>query len=69
MDDKHLITMNIISNLLSSYYGNKTCFCIVNNREPNASEKEELLKRVITMFENLATSYQSDIGNIAESLK
>ncbi len=66
MDDKRLMTMNIVSNLLSSYYGNKTCFCIVNNREPDTEEKDQLLKRVISMYENLATSYRKDIENIAE---
>ncbi len=66
MDEKRLATMNIVANLLSSYYGNKTCFCIVNNREPNTEEKDQLLKRVISMYENFATSYQADIENIAE---
>jgi hypothetical protein len=66
MDEKRLVIMNIVSNLLSSYYGNKTCFCIVNNREPDDAEKDQLLTRVISMFENLATSYQADIENIAE---
>lgn len=66
MDENRLVIMNIVANLLTSYYGNKTCFCIVNNREPDAVEKDELLKRVISMFENLATSYQADIKEIAE---
>ncbi len=66
MDENRLVIMNIVANLLTSYYGNKTCFCIVNNREPDAAEKDELLKRVISMFENLATSYQADIKEIAE---
>lgn len=66
MDDNRLVIMNIVANLLTSYYGNKTCFCIVNNREPDAGEKDELLKRVISMFENLSTSYHVDIKNIAE---
>lgn len=69
MDEKRLTVMNIVSNLLSSYYGNKTCFCIVNNREPDAAEKDELLKRVISMFENFTTTYQGDIENIAEGSK
>jgi len=66
MENNRLATMNIVSNLLSSYYGNKVCFCIVNNREPTAEEKDQLLKRVISMYENFATSYQADIENIAE---
>ena len=69
MVDDRLVIMNIVSNLLTSYYGNKTCFCIVNSREPDAAEKDELLKRVISMFENFTTSYHDDIKNIAEGSK
>jgi len=67
MNDNRLVIMNIVANLLSSYYGNKTCFCIVNQREPSAEEKDQLLKSVISMYENFATTYQTDIENIADS--
>ena len=66
MDDRHLMTMNIAANILTSYYSNKVCYCIVNKKEPSAAEKEDLLKRAISMFENLSTSYLKDIENIAE---
>ena len=66
MDSNRLATMNIVSNLLSSYYGNKVCFCVVNGREPSAEEKDKLLKSVISMYENFATTYRGDIENIAE---
>ena len=69
MEEKQLFMMNIVSNLLSSYYANKTCFCIVNNREPDDNEKNNLLKKCISMFENLSTSYLDDIREIAESVK
>lgn len=69
MDEKRLLTMNIVSNLLSCYYANKVSFCIVNEREPNSAEKEDLLKRVISMFENLSTSYLEDIETIAEGAR
>jgi hypothetical protein len=38
-------------------------------REPNDNEKDDLLKRCISMFENLSTSYIGDIKEIAENLK
>jgi hypothetical protein len=69
MTDQRLMTMIIVSNILSAYYGNKASFCAVNNKEPDEAEKENLLKRVITMFENLSTSYLKDIEEIAEGAK
>ena len=69
MEEKQLFMMNIVSNLLSSYYANKNSFCIVNNREPSDSEKDDLLKKCISMFENLSTSYLDDIREIAEGIK
>ena len=69
MDDNRLLMMNIASNLLSCYYSNKVCYCVVNNKEPDPAAKEDLLKRVISMFENLSTSYLDDIKNIAEGAK
>ena len=69
MEEKQLFMMNIVSNLLSSYYANKTSFCIVNKREPNQIEKDDLLKKCISMFENLSTSYLDDIREIAEGIK
>ena len=69
MDEKQLSTMNIASNLLSSYYANKISFCIVNKREPSDNEKDALLKKCISMFENLSTSYLDDIREIAEGIK
>ena len=66
MDGNRLLMMNIASNLLSSYYSNKVCYCVVNHKEPDDAAKEDLLKRVISMFENLSTSYLDDIKNIAE---
>ena len=69
MEEKQLLMMNVVSNILSSYYANKVSFCIVNNREPNDTEKDDLLTRCISMFENLSTSYIGDIKEIAENLK
>jgi len=69
MEEKQLFMMNIVSNLLSSYYANKASFCIVNNRQPDDNEKNDLLKKCISMFENLSTSYLDDIREIAESVK
>jgi len=69
MKEKQLFMMNIASNLLSSYYANKTSFCIVNKREPSDIEKDDLLKKCISMFENLSTSYLDDIREIAEGIK
>jgi hypothetical protein len=69
MDDRHLTMMNIAANILTSYYSNKVCYCIVNKKEPSAAEKEDLLKRAISMFENLSTSYLKDIENIAAAVK
>ncbi len=69
MDEKRLLTMTIASNLLTSYYCNKVCHCIVKGKEPDAAEKEDLLKRAISMFENLSTSYLSDIEEIADAAK
>jgi hypothetical protein len=69
MDDRHLMTMNIAANILTSYYSNKVCYCIVNKKEPSVAEKDDLLKRAISMFENLSTSYLKDIETIAEAVK
>jgi len=69
MNDKRLMTMIVVSNILSSYYANKVSFCMINNREPDSAEKDNLLKRVLSMFENLSTSYLSDILEIAENIK
>jgi hypothetical protein len=68
MKDNQLMLMNVVSNILSSYYTNKVSFCIVNNREPNDAEKDDLLKRTISMFENLSTSYIGDIKEIAKNV-
>jgi len=69
MDEKRFIMMNIASNILSAYYTNKVSFCIVNKHDPSDSEKKDLLKRTISMFENLSTSYLEDIREISESIK
>ena len=69
MEEQRLLTMNIASNILSAYYANKACYCTVNKKEPDDATKEELLKRVVIVFENLCTSYLDDIVNIAESVK
>ncbi len=69
MEEKQLLMMNVVSNILSSYYSNKVSFCVVNNREPNEAERDDLLKRCISMFENLSTSYISDIQEIAANVK
>ena len=69
MDENRLLMMNIVSNILSCYYANKVCYCIVNKKEPDAAGKEDLLKRSIAMFENLSTSYLDDIKNIAEGAR
>ncbi|PXF57648.1 MAG: hypothetical protein C4B58_09150 [Deltaproteobacteria bacterium] len=61
--------MPTCSRLIRGDYGNKASFCSVNNKEPDEAEKEDLLKRVITMFENLSTSYLKDIEEIAEGAK
>ena len=69
MEANRLQKMNIASNILTAYYSNKNCFCTLNKREPSQDEKQEILERVISMFENLCTSYLDDIGNIAEEAK
>ena len=69
MEEKRLMTMEIASGILTSYYCNKVCFCVVNGKEPDAAEKEDLLKRVVSMFENLSTSYLGDIEEIARAAK
>jgi hypothetical protein len=69
MEEKQLLMMNVVSSILNSYYANKVSFCIVNKREPNDSEKDDLLKRCISMFENLSTSYIGDIKEIAENIQ
>lgn len=69
MEEKRLFMINIASNILSAYYANKVCFCIINKHEPSNSEKNDILKKCISMFENLSTSYLDDIREIAESIK
>ena len=69
MEEKQLLMMNVVSNILTSYYANKVSFCIINNREPNDAEKDNLLKRCLSMFENLSISYIEDIHEIADNLK
>ena len=69
MDEKRILTMIVVSNILSAYYTAKNSFCIVNKREPDTKEKDEILKAVLRMFENLSTSYLDDIREIAESVK
>ena len=69
MEQDRLLTMNIASNILSAYYANKVSFCIVNKHEPSESEKNDLLKKCISMFENLSTSYLDDIREIADTIK
>ena len=66
MDEKRLMMMVVASNILASYYGNKVSYCIVNKREPDRGEKDNLLRSVISMFENLSTTYIKDIENIAK---
>ena len=69
MKEKRLITMTIASNILAAYYANKNCYCTVNKKEPDDATKEELLTKVITVFENLCTSYLGDIENIADGVR
>ena len=69
MKEKRLMVMTIASNILAAYYANKNCYCTVNSKEPDDTIKEELLTRVITVFENLCTSYLEDIENIADGVK
>ena len=69
MEEKQLLMINVVSNILSSYYTNKVSFCILNKREPNDAEKDDLLKRCLSMFENLSTSYIGDIQEIAKNIK
>ena len=68
MNEKHLVTMNIASNILNSYYIAKNSFCVVNKKEPDLKEREELFKTVVRSFENISTSYFKDIENIAEGI-
>ncbi len=69
MEEKRLMTMIVVSNILSSYYASKISFCMNNKREPSDAEKDDILKRVLSMFENLSTSYLGDIQEIAETIK
>ena len=66
MEEKRLMTMNIASNILNAYYTARNSFCIVNKKDPDLKEKQELFKIVIRSFENLTTSYFKDIEDIAE---
>ena len=69
MDANRLMELNISSNILAAFYAAKTSYCIVNQKEPDAGEKEKLLKDVISMFENLSTSYLKDIEDLAEGAR
>ena len=69
MGENQVMMMNVVSNILNSYYTNKLSFCLIHQREPNDVEKDDLLKRCISMFENLSTSYIGDIKEIAMNLK
>ena len=69
MEEKQLLVMNVVSNILAAYYSNKVSFCILNKREPSDAEKDDLLKSCISMFENLSTSYMDDIKEIASTIK
>ncbi len=69
MEEKRLMTMNISSNILSAYYLAKNSYCVLNNKEPDAGEKEKIIREVLSTFENLSTSYFKDIEEIAESIK
>jgi hypothetical protein len=53
MEEKQLMMMNVVSNILNSYYANKVGFCIVNKREPNDAEKDDLLKATSKTFRRL----------------
>ncbi|MCD6186491.1 MAG: hypothetical protein J7K84_12075 [Deltaproteobacteria bacterium] len=66
MDSNRLMTINIVSNILTAYYTAQNSFCIVNKKEPDLKEREELYKTVVRSFENLSTSYFKDIEDIAE---
>ena len=68
MEQNRLMTMNIVSNILSAFFSAKTSFCIIHNKQPNAEEKERLLQEVLSMFENLSTTYFTDIEEIADSI-
>ncbi len=68
MGEKHLMTINISSNILSAYYSAVNSYCVLNNKEPDAGEKDRILKEVISTFENLSTSYLKDIEEISESI-
>ncbi|MFO8089562.1 MAG: hypothetical protein R6U13_06985 [Desulfatiglandaceae bacterium] len=69
MEEKQFLMMNIASNILASYYSNKVSFCLINKREPNDAEKNDLLKGCISMFENLSESYMDDLQEIAGTIK
>lgn len=69
MKEKRLMTMNIASNILNAYYTSMNSYCSVYQREPEDQIKEELLQRVLSVFENLCTSYIDDIEDIAESIR
>jgi hypothetical protein len=46
-------------------------FLLISHPEPNADsviQKNDLLKRCISMFENLSTSYIGDIEEIAKNV-
>lgn len=69
MKEKRLMTMNIASNILNAYYTRLNTYCLIYQREPDDEIKEELLQRVLSVFENLCTSYSEDIEDIAESIR
>ena len=68
MEEKQLLMMNVIANVINSYYDHKISFCLVNQSEPDHADKDDLLKRCISMFENLSTSYLGDIQEITEQV-
>jgi hypothetical protein len=69
MDINRLMELNISSNILAAFYAAKTGYCVLNQKEPDAGEKERILKEVISMFENLSTSYLHDIEDLAEGAR
>ncbi len=69
MDSNRLMELNISSNILAAFYAAKTSYCVLTQKEPDAGEKERILKEVISMFENLSTSYLHDIEDLAEGAR
>ncbi len=69
MVDERLMIMNITSNILSAYYTAINSYCVLKEKEPNAGEKETILKEVLSTYENLSTSYLNDIAEISENIR